>query len=1249
MNNFPHKISYNNFLSPSASPSASSSPSSSSSSSTFFQHLQSIYNSSLPLDLETIFEEDEEDQSKNPIISNSSGETSSSDNEQLEINDDINDENYHILNFSESDDEKEIELDNDNIKEEKSLYNFNQLNSIQNDIFNQLSDELKPYLLSLYNYSSKVYINIKNELISNLNDNNLLEYLYKKSLSLSSSSTPSTTSSTISTDSIPSGINSPKSFPISMQSNPINITAFQTSHPLRDYQILSLSWLNSLYLRGMSGIFADEMGLGKTYVILSYLLFLSLTYNDYGPHLIICPLSVLNNWENESKKFINYSTLFNFYIHYGQKNERLQNYDNFFTSSNNNKNKIKIILVSYDMFIRDYNIFKKYSKLPKDYRDYIHESINNNKNNKNNIPNSNFHYSYYYNKIRKSDIIPTTFYHHIIVDECHRLKNSKSILHKLIKDFLYNNKEYKLISNNYINPFKNYAYNDANKIESFSFPINLFMLSATPMMNNLNELISLFTLINPFFYENLFNYTSTLFEPSINYLKNNLLEDQNQLSSTVSSKNNDQLNIFQLHSNILSILHQIFKPVLLRRLKKQVLEVILPDIIEKKVFCPFTHLQEILYRFLCNVYEFNEGTNGMLSAPSTPSNNGNSMNNNFSYPSYLLDESNSSTVLIKAKFQNLMMQLRKLSNHPYLLLKKILNLEDETNNYSLLNELYNSDNLSSTSSISKSSLIFSPIQSDVPNLTFSTSLYYSWIIQSSGKLIVLIPLVLYLIKKNLNEYRENFPQYVIYDDSVLEKIIDTFSNENDDNKKLPHRILIFCQMTKIIDILEQAFTLLNIPLLRLDGSLTKQERDDVIYSFRNTKIDENNPSSQYYYNIFLISTRAGGQGLNLQEADTVIFFDSDFNPQWERQAISRSHRMGQKKTVLSITLASIFSLEEESNTSCSSTSDSSIISTPSKSSSSNLLDLFKENNSNVFQSPSNSYITSSVDQKVINVSYNKLLSCDIVLPEDLFTMSLELEDSFKNDSKEENEDLNEKNDNIENDFNFYKKLFFNINTINKICQRKKINNKKYFYEKILINLAHPISNNEQEEIWNKWLTFFIHPDLFEKAKKHQDELLFDKLNKKMKSLINNCKIKEENSIIEEDPNNLDSISSTETSSTISNSIEENQVNNNKRKNNNERKMKKKSKKNDNPSPQSNLNEEDICKICKQYWVLDEVYQIYKNLILDQKKIGRRKKLAKKDLLNLMIICDKCDDSFHIICVGLHDIPKGEWICQPCLF
>lgn len=116
-----------------------------------------------------------------------------------------------------------------------------------------------------------------------------------------------------------------------------------------------------------------------------------------------------------------------------------------------------------------------------------------------------------------------------------------------------------------------------------------------------------------------------------------------------------------------------------------------------------------------------------------------------------------------------------------------------------------------------------------------------------------------------------------------------------------HRVLIFFQMTTVMTIFEDFLRLRDLKYLRLDGNTKADDRQDMLKEF-------NKPDSEYF--CFLLSTRAGGLGLNLQTADTVIIFDTDWNPHQDLQAQDRAHRIGQKNEVRILRLITNDSVEE---------------------------------------------------------------------------------------------------------------------------------------------------------------------------------------------------------------------------------------------------------------------------------------------------------------------------------------------------
>ncbi|KAG5856269.1 hypothetical protein ANANG_G00006240 [Anguilla anguilla] len=116
-----------------------------------------------------------------------------------------------------------------------------------------------------------------------------------------------------------------------------------------------------------------------------------------------------------------------------------------------------------------------------------------------------------------------------------------------------------------------------------------------------------------------------------------------------------------------------------------------------------------------------------------------------------------------------------------------------------------------------------------------------------------------------------------------------------------HRVLIFSQMTKMLDLLEDFLENEGYKYERIDGSVTGSMRQEAIDRF-------NAPGAVQF--VFLLSTRAGGLGINLATADTVVIYDSDWNPHNDIQAFSRAHRIGQNKKVMIYRFVTKASVEE---------------------------------------------------------------------------------------------------------------------------------------------------------------------------------------------------------------------------------------------------------------------------------------------------------------------------------------------------
>ena len=276
---------------------------------------------------------------------------------------------------------------------------------------------------------------------------------------------------------------------------------------------------------------------------------------------------------------------------------------------------------------------------------------------------------------------------------------------------------------------------------------NRLLLTGTPLQNNLHELWAL-----------------------LNFLLPDVFSSSEQFDEWFNLDVDDT----EHKQRIIGQLHKLLRPFMLRRLKVDV-EKTLPPKSETILFVGMSAMQKKLYKdiLMRDIDTINSGESGKAG---------------------------------RTAVLNIVMQLRKACNHPYLF----------------------------------------PGQEDR-----SLNPLGSHLIENCGKMVLL--------------------------DKLLKKM-----------KERGHRVLIFSQMTKMIDILEDYFIAKTYDYCRIDGNTTYEEREDRIAAY-------NKPNSEKF--IFVLSTRAGGLGINLQTADTVILFDSDWNPQADLQAQDRAHRIGQKKPV----------------------------------------------------------------------------------------------------------------------------------------------------------------------------------------------------------------------------------------------------------------------------------------------------------------------------------------------------------------
>ncbi|XP_025264411.1 SWI/SNF-related matrix-associated actin-dependent regulator of chromatin subfamily A containing DEAD/H box 1 homolog [Camponotus floridanus] len=334
------------------------------------------------------------------------------------------------------------------------------------------------------------------------------------------------------------------------------------------------------------------------------------------------------------------------------------------------------------------------------------------------------------------------------------------------------------------------------------------LLTGTPLQNNLLELMSLLIFVMPSLFAGKQADIKSLFS-----------------KNSKGDKRNGEQPLFEREQ--VKNAKEIMRPFVLRRLKSQVLRD-LPYKKDEIIRCALIEKQQSMYNKL--VAQFSAEASEITEVNGT----------------------------------GMMMQLRKLANHPLLVrdyydekkLKAIANRLVKEPGYKQKNSEYVFEELIWTSDYQINQL---------------TRMYKS--VAGFGLPQELIPQA-----GKLKELDKLLPQL----------------------KKDGHRTLIFSQFTMILDILEEYLTIRGHTFLRLDGSTPVTERQTLINEYTQ---DEN-------IFIFLLSTRAGGLGINLTAADTVIIHDIDFNPYNDKQAEDRCHRVGQEKPVTIIRLLSENTIEE---------------------------------------------------------------------------------------------------------------------------------------------------------------------------------------------------------------------------------------------------------------------------------------------------------------------------------------------------
>ncbi|KAF8129893.1 SNF2 family N-terminal domain-containing protein [Boletus edulis] len=592
--------------------------------------------------------------------------------------------------------------------------------------------------------------------------------------------------------------------------------ALVTGGKLKEYQLEGVEWMVSLDKNGVSGILADEMGLGKTLQAIAFNAHLR-ELGHYRPFLIVCPLSVIHNWIDEFRRF---APTIPVCMYHGSPEERAELRRTVMREPDDGSEAVaapgeRIMASSRGAGKTSKARTRKSSHVKRrkidldDDEDDDHERIPATRHTRSplkaTLPRQTKEtfpvvVTTYEMIIRDQPHLSKYNWGYIVVDEGHRLKNLNCRLIQEIK-----------------------KYPSAGRM----------ILTGTPLHNNLAELWSLLNFILPDIFDDLDTFQEWF----------NLGTLQSRLSSTQST-------------HLISTLHGILKPFLLRRLKADV-EGLLPPKKEYVIYAPLSVKQRNLYdeivegrirRFLLE-----KGIQDPLAEKIEIDVNAPRKLRGGKRRRYDVDGSddeyfqrmekgeerrtkNADEVeelgrqhrmrenvkgINNMRLQNTVMQLRKACSHP---------------------------------------LLFSDPTEPLPETTEE-------LVDASGKMM------------------------------LLERLLDELF-------RTKHKVLLFSQFTTVMDIIETwATQVKGWRICRIDGSTSPLERREQMNLFQSAGNRADAPM------LFLLSTRAGGLGITLTAADTVIFYDQDWNPQMDIQAQDRAHRIGQTKPVLVFRLVTAHTVE----------------------------------------------------------------------------------------------------------------------------------------------------------------------------------------------------------------------------------------------------------------------------------------------------------------------------------------------------
>ncbi|KAI8880862.1 hypothetical protein K501DRAFT_224069 [Backusella circina FSU 941] len=681
---------------------------------------------------------------------------------------------------------------------------------------------------------------------------------------------------------------------------------------LKSYQLKGLNWLANLYEQGINGILADEMGLGKTVQSISLLAYLAEAHNIWGPFLVIAPASTLHNWQQEITRFV---PQFRALPYWGNPKERkiLRQFWNRKQLYGKDA-PFHIVITSYQLILTDVSYFQrvKWQYMVLDEAQAIKSSSSarwkqllafhcRNRLLLTGTPIQNSMQELW---ALLHFIMPTLFDSHEEFSEWFskdiesHAENRGSLnehqlrrLHMILKPFMLRrikrNVQHELGEKIEIEVYCDMTARQKALYRGLKEKISISeLLEKATSLGDLENMDSLMNLVMQFRkvcnHPELFERADVEAPMAFNaFGETSVLSKEVQLYCPYSSSSHIKYRIPKRLYRNGGILKQVNADTKAGFYKKYIDNVLsiwnnTEEGFGFLAFCDITSY-EAAYLFRANLVErWAYYLAKRITRRSLP----------FSMNTHWVDTLPTTTMLYELiHVSDTMMDKIEIVGQCYLPAAVSVPIDFVCNDVTFVREQHDimfNNNIRSC--------LFGTPQYIYNNPEEASDM--SVVVHQYGKGFMTEP----TSSHGFSYMRVPSMKDLILDSgklTKLDKLLEKLKNEG-------HRCLIYFQMTKMIDLFEEYISYKQYKYLRLDGSSKISDRRDMVQDWQ----------TRPEIFIFLLSTRAGGLGINLTAADTVIFYDSDWNPTVDQQAMDRAHRLGQTRQVTVYRLITKGTIEE---------------------------------------------------------------------------------------------------------------------------------------------------------------------------------------------------------------------------------------------------------------------------------------------------------------------------------------------------